>query len=108
MDFEKVFKDLKNELMDLVKDKFGEEGQNIKNDISDFFDAAKEKLRRWTEMLASGVITKEEYLLLLKSQKDLVIMKTLHKAGVSNIKLGHFKNNVINLIVSKVVTEIGG
>ena len=102
MDFEKIFKELKDELLNMVKDKFGEEGQNIKDDISEFFDSAKEKLKRWTEMFAGGVITREEYELLLKSQKDLVIMKTLHKAGVSAISLGHFKNAVINMIVDKV------
>lgn len=106
MDFEKIFKELKSELLDLVKDKFGEEGQNIKDDISAFFDSAKEKLKRWTKLFADGVITQEEYKLLLKSQKDLVIMKTLHKAGISAISLGHFKNTVIQMIVDKVTGAI--
>ncbi len=107
MDFEQLFKDLKSDVLALVKDKFGEEGQNIKNDVAEFFDQAKAKLKRWTEMLAAGVITKDEYELLLKSQKDLVIMKTLNKAGISKIKLGHFKNSVIKLIIKKVLLVIG-
>ncbi|MEM7186592.1 MAG: hypothetical protein AAF466_08030 [Bacteroidota bacterium] len=102
MDFEKLFKELKGDIINLVKDKFGEEGQSIKNDVSEFFDSAKAKLKRWTEMFASGVITKGEYELLMKSQKDLVIMTTLHKAGISKINLGQFKNTVINLIMKKV------
>ncbi len=106
MDFEKLFKELKGDILTLVKDKFGEEGQNIKNDVSEFFESAKAKLKRWTEMFASGVITKDEYGLLMKSQKDLVIMTTLHKAGISKIKLGHFKNTVINLIMDKVNTVV--
>ena len=57
-------------------------------------------------MFANGVITREEYELLLKSQKDLVIMKTLHKAGISSISLGHFKNSVIQMIVDKVTGAI--
>ncbi len=102
MDFEKIFKDLKDELLSMVKDKFDEESQSVKNDISAFFDSAKEKLKRWTELFVDGVITREEFELLLKSQKDLVIMKTLHKAGISAISLGHFKNAVISMIVDKV------
>ena len=102
MDFEKIFKELKEELLSLVKDKFDEESQSIKNDISAFFDSAKEKLKRWRQLFADGTITKDEYELLLKSQKDLVIMKTLHKAGISAISLGHFKNAVIDMIVKKV------
>ena len=104
MDFEKLFKELKGDILTLVKEKFGEEGQSIKNDVSEFFEGAKDKLKRWTQMFASGVITKGEYELLMKSQKDLVIMTTLHKAGIS--KLGHFKNTVINLIMDKVNTVL--
>jgi len=102
MDFAKVFKELKSDILGLVKEKFGEEGNNIKDDVSKFLDGSKEKLERWTGMLARGVITLEEYKLLMKSQKDLVIMTALHKAGISNIRLGHFKNAVIKLIADKV------
>jgi len=102
MDFEKTFKELKTDILGLVKEKFGEEGNNIKDDVSQFLEGAKVKLERWTRMLASGVITLEEYELLMKSQKDLVIMTALHKAGISNIRLGHFKNSVIKLIANKV------
>ncbi|HPF10754.1 MAG TPA: hypothetical protein PKW08_08095 [Flavobacteriaceae bacterium] len=107
MDFEKLFKELKDEVLALVKDKFDKEGQNITQDVSLFFDEAKDKLKRWSELLATGVITKDEYKLLLLSQKDLVIMHTLHKAGVSNIKLGHFKNAVINTVIDKTLAFIG-
>jgi len=107
MDFEKLFKDLKNDILSLVKDRFGEEGKTIKKDISDFFDASKDKLKRWTEMLANGVITPGEYELLMKSQKDLVVMTALHKAGISKIRIGHFKNAVIKLILNKVILLVG-
>tara|TARA_B100000508_G_C11421488_1_gene258577 strand:- start:329 stop:655 length:327 start_codon:yes stop_codon:yes gene_type:complete len=107
MDFEKLFKELKEEVTALVKEKFNKENDAIKNDIAIFFDQSKEKLKRWTTLLASGIITKEEYELLLQSQKDLVIMQTLYKAGISKIKLGHFKNKVIKLIVHKALLAIG-
>ncbi|MEZ4858745.1 MAG: hypothetical protein R2781_08030 [Flavobacteriaceae bacterium] len=107
MDFENLFKELKTDILNLVKEKIGPEGKNTKEDIATFLEESKEKLKRWTLLLANGVITKEEYELLLMSQKDLVIMKTLHKAGISKIKLGHLKNSVIKLIVSKAVLFIG-
>ncbi|MEL6811904.1 MAG: hypothetical protein AAFP76_11260 [Bacteroidota bacterium] len=107
MDFEKLFKELKNDVLNLIKDKFGQEGENIKDDVTLFFNSSKAKLKRWTELLATGVISAEEYELLLKSQKDLVVMTSLHKAGVSSIKLGHFKNSVIKLILGKVTVLVG-
>jgi len=107
MDFEKLFKELKSDVLSLIKDKFSKEGDAIKGDVATFFDQSKEKLKRWTLLLSQGVITKEEYELLLLSQKDLVIMETLYKAGISKIKLGHFKNTVIKLILRKTFLFIG-
>jgi len=39
---------------------------------------------------------------LVKSQKDLLFMKALNKAGVSKISLGHFKNKVVKTIIDVI------
>ncbi|MGB5944063.1 MAG: hypothetical protein WBG71_14360 [Leeuwenhoekiella sp.] len=106
MDFKTLFDDLKTEIVDMVKDSFGDEGKNVKDDISLFIEGSKDNLERWIDLLGKGLITPEELELLLKSQKDLLIIQTLHKAGVSKIKVGLFKNAVIKLIVSKSISFI--
>ena len=95
--------DLRKELVLLINSKYKKESKTIKNDIDQFLENSKEKLIRWTEFLTTGQLTPEEYSLLISSQKDLFVMKALHKTGISNISLGHFKNRVIELIISKAL-----
>ena len=97
-----LIKDIKNSLVALVKSKYGKESKAIEKDIEDFIVQSKEKLIRWTELLEQNLISKEEFELLMLSQKDLFIMETLHKKGVSKISLGHFKNKAIQVVVSGV------
>ena len=106
MDFKTLFEELKTEILDLVKDRFDEENASVKNDIADFLEGSKEKLRRWTELLNQGAITPAEFEVLLKSQKDLLIIESLNKAGISKIKIGLFKNQAIKLIVTRTVAAV--
>ena len=108
MNPEDLIKDLKNALVVLIKDKYGEESKAIKNDVETFLKESKEKLIRWTELLEQKLISKEEFELLMLSQKDLFVMKTLHKKGVSNISLGHFKNKAIQVVISGVFRFLFG
>lgn len=106
MDFKELYKSIKAGILDLVKERFNEESSLIKNDVDLFLEQSKDKLERWGLLLNQGAITPTEFELLLQSQKDLLIIQTLEKAGVSKIKIGLFKNAAIKLIVSKAVTLI--
>lgn len=106
MDFEKILQELKKSLVSLFNDKFSEFSQESKKDIELFLNDSKDKLERWTSLLAQGKLTAEDFEWLVKSQKDLFKMKTLQAAGISKISLGHFKNKVLNTIVSTIKTLI--
>ena len=75
--FEKLFKNL-GQVLALAKNKFDKERQNITQDVSLFLINQKTNwnigLNCWRRSLQRW------YKLLLLSQKDLVIMHTLHKA----------------------------
>ncbi len=101
MNTDDFIKDLTTDLLSLVKDKYKKESSAITKDVDQFIALSKDKLARWTDLLTTEQLTKEEYALLISSQKDLFVMKALHKTGVSNISLGHFKNKVIDLIINK-------
>ncbi len=103
MDFKNLFESLKAEILELVKDRFDEEGLQVRKDIEDFLEGSKEKLNRWAELLEQQAITPAEFELLLKSQKDLLVIQSLQKAGISKIKIGLFKNQAIKIIVSRAV-----
>lgn len=102
MDFEKVLKELKSSLVDLFGEKWSDLKGESKKDIDQFLNDSKDKLKRWTELLANGDIDLDDYEWLVKSQKDLMLMQALHSAGVNKISLGHFKNNVIKTIINVV------
>lgn len=104
MDFKNLFKEIKGDILSLVKDRFGKEGDQIKDDIAAFLENSKEQLQRWATLLEQGAITPAEFELLLNSQKDILIIESLHKAGISKIKIGMFKSAAVKLIVSKVIT----
>ncbi|WP_437823360.1 hypothetical protein [Tenacibaculum mesophilum] len=106
MDFEKILQELKKSLISLFSEKFGEFSQESKKDIELFLNDSKDKLERWTSLLAQGKLTVEDFEWLVKSQKDLFQMKALQAAGISKISLGHFKNKVLNTIVSTIKTLI--
>ncbi|MCO7184562.1 hypothetical protein NH341_03940 [Tenacibaculum sp. XPcli2-G] len=106
MDFEKILQELKKSLISLFSDKFSEFSQESKKDIELFLNDSKDKLERWTSLLAQGKLTVEDFEWLVKSQKDLFQMKALQAVGISKISLGHFKNKVLNTIVSTIKTLI--
>ncbi|CAM1349281.1 MULTISPECIES: hypothetical protein [Tenacibaculum] len=102
MDFEKILQELKKSLVSLFSEKFGEFSQESKKDIELFLNESKDKLERWTSLLAQGKLTLEDFEWLVESQKDLFKMKTLQAVGISKISLGHFKNKVVKTIVDTI------
>ncbi len=106
MDFNEILKELKSALTKLFGEKWEDLKGDSKKDVEQFLNDSKDKLERWTLLLANQDITLDDYEWLVKSQKDLLLMKALHKAGVSKISLGHFKNRVVKTIVSVVIGAI--
>ena len=106
MDFKEILKELKNSLLKLFGEKYEDLKTESKKDVDQFLKDSKEKLERWTLLLANQDITPDDYQWLVKSQKDLLLMKALNKAGVSKISLGHFKNKVVKTIVNVVIAAL--
>ncbi len=107
MDIKPIINELKTEILALIKERFSKESAAITDEVSLFLKNSKEKLERWGILLLQGEITKAEFEILLQSQKDLLQMHALHKAGISAIQLGHFKNTVLKLIFNKITLFIG-
>lgn len=103
MDIEFFFRQLENQLAKL----FGKKGDNLekeyKEDIDRFIKGSRKKLERWTILLSEKKIDLEDYEWLIKSQKDVIELKGLYKAGVSKISLGHLKNRIIKTIIEVII-----
>ncbi len=102
MDFEDIFKQMKDNLFELIGDRVSDFTSEGKKDMKAFLEASKGKLKTWTQLLADGMLTLDDFNWLVKSQKDLLVMQALYQTGTSKIKLGHLKNAVIRTIVDTV------
>lgn len=104
MDFDIILKELKEDISELAKEKFDTQRTAIIQDIEAYLAHSKEKLQKWAKLFKENEIDKEELVWLLKSQKELFLLKSLQTIGVSSIKVGHFKKKILNMILSKIVT----
>lgn len=103
MDFDELIKELKDEIVMLAKDKFDEQGSEILQDMEVYLEHSKVKLQRWATLFVQKKIDKEELAWLLKSQKDLLLLKSLQNLGISSISLGHFKNKIVDTVLLKII-----
>lgn len=106
MDIEKLLKELKAQLLALLEGNFNEFKPELQKEITQFLEQSKDKLTRWTLLLADGSITKDEFEWLIKSQKDLLTLKALQTAGISKIRINNLKNSIIQTIIKTVLMVI--
>ncbi|WP_299103473.1 hypothetical protein [uncultured Winogradskyella sp.] len=106
MDIEELLKLLKDELLLVLGESYGDFKKETKADVEAFLTLSKVKIERWTKLLQAGELTVDDYKWLLESQKDVLILNTLYQAGVSKLRLGHLKNKIIKTIVNTVITII--
>ncbi|UZO82410.1 hypothetical protein NBT05_08030 [Aquimarina sp. ERC-38] len=103
-----LLEELKSSILTLVKDKYDMDSKKIKNEVEEFLQSSKDRLIRWTVLLAEKSITPEEYALLLTAQKDEFVIQSLYQAGISRISLGHLKNKIIDVIIDTVIRFLTG
>lgn len=106
MEFEKLLDELREEIVADAEEKFGKEGKLIVDDMRAYLKTSEEKLKKWSGLFIAGAIDKDELEWLLISQKDLLVMQALVKAGVNSIKAGHYKNRVITIVLNKLVAIV--
>jgi hypothetical protein len=64
-----------------------------------FLEKTKADLERWTQLLGSGALTKDDFEWLVAGKKDLAEMQTLEKAGLTLVRAERFQNNLISLVI---------
>lgn len=83
----------------LAKDTLKGAVNQAKADAEAFLKRSEEDLKRWTKLLATGELSKDEFEGLVKGLKSLAKMHALTLAGISIIKINRFRNAVINLVI---------
>jgi hypothetical protein len=103
IDFTKILEQVKSDLIALAQSTLKNYVSDAKKDALDVLEKTKEKLERWTLLLAKGSLSIADFEWLVNSQKDLVEMHGLKQAGLAAIRVDQFKNSVFNLIVDTVL-----
>lgn len=106
VDFKEIFDKLKEDVIGLAQSTLKGHGKDAENDARDLLNSIKEKLQRWTLLLANGDLTTEDFEFLVNSQKDLVTLHALKEAGLAQTKIEQFKSDVFNTIIGTVIRVI--
>jgi hypothetical protein len=94
---------LKNDLLDFAKENLEEYKDEILKDGTAFVKKTKSDLERWTDGLASGALSPEDFEFLLKGKKDLAEMEALKQLGLSKVRLDKITNGIIDVIIGSVI-----
>jgi hypothetical protein len=70
-----------------------------KSDTSDFLNQSKQQLNEWTDQLALGQLSQDEFADLVGGLKDLAAMQALTEAGIVATRVQRFRDAVIKLVI---------
>ena len=94
---------LKSDLFDFAKENLEEYKDELLKDGTQFIEKTKSDLERWTDGLASGALSPNDFEFLLKGKKDLAEMEALKQLGLSKIRITKIFNSLTNVIASSAI-----
>lgn len=102
IDFNILFETLRQGVAIIAKDNVKEYASQATREGQRVLTALKVDLKRWTEQLERGELSKEDLEFLIKGRKELTEMRGLQQLGIAKIQLDKFKNGITDLIVSTI------
>lgn len=90
----------------LAKSTLADYIDQAKTDGNNAIDSMKTNLQKWALELEGGALTAEDLAFLVKEQAALDEMTALKEAGLAEIKIDQFKNNLITMITNTIFSYI--
>jgi hypothetical protein len=106
INFDQLFTDLKSGVETLAKNSFKEYEAQAKSDGQQAITDLKTNLIQWTKELETGSLTKEDLEYLLQEEEALDKMVALKQAGLAEVHVDKFRNDIITMIVTSVTKMI--
>jgi hypothetical protein len=94
---------VKDDLQEFAKENLNEYKDELLNDGNAFVEKTKNDLKRWTDGLATGALSKADFEFLLKGKRDFAEMEALKQLGLSRIKINKLTDGVINIVVGSAL-----
>ncbi len=99
INFDQFFDTLKTGVVDIAKTEAADFLQQATDDGKKFLDDSKDKIIKWTKMLADEQLDKDEFASLVRGQKDLAEMVALKQAGMAAVRIDRIRVAVIDLVI---------
>ncbi len=99
VDFNDFLQTLESGIKDLALKNWKEVEDAAVADGRAFLEKTKANLERWTKLLGTGALTKDDFEWLVAGQKDLAQMQALEKAGLTQVRAERFQNSLVSLVV---------
>jgi hypothetical protein len=98
--FEQFLAQLQEELAAFADDSWQDHRQAAIADGRAFITRTRQDLKRWTRLLASGDITRDDFEWLMLGRRDLARLTALKRRGLAKAALDRFTNGLIDTVVS--------
>src|ERR1700754_2614868 len=106
INFDQLFQDLKTGAITLAKTSLDNYVEQAKSDGQAALDAMKTNLTHWTQEVENGALTMDDLKFLLQEDAALTEMTALKQAGLAEVRIDKFKDDVINLVLGAVIDLI--
>lgn len=106
VDYESIYSQLKMGIADIAKKSFKKRVSEVTAEGEKMLNLMDSDIKRWSDKLAAGKLSEDDYKDLVLGQKDLLKMITLKEAGLTKIQADQFKQDVLNLVVNTILKAI--
>lgn len=102
INFPEALDEIKTKVTDLAKLTLKSYLNDAKSDAWAIVEKLKDDVQRWTTLLAEGKLKDWEVEWLINNQINLIELTALKQAGLAQIRIDAFKNNVINIVIEVI------
>ncbi len=107
IDFPGLLDDLKKDIRALARKTLTLKVKEAREAAEYIVDKCSLNLERWTKELAEGSMNRDDFDYHVKSQKDLLKLVALKQAGIAQLAIDDFKDEVFLIISRGILKAIG-
>ena len=105
-DFDAIFKDIQTQVVTLAETTVSKYKDEAIADGKKLLAQMKDDLLRWIDLLAEKKLKTGEFEWLVNSDKEIVKMAALEKAGLAEIRVQQFSMSVLNVIADVALKSV--
>jgi|WetSurMetagenome_2_1015567.scaffolds.fasta_scaffold33933_6 hypothetical protein len=106
VNFESIYKELKESVINITTSSYNNYKEDIISDISTYLEKSKAKIEEYTLQLSQNKISKDEFEYNIDALKELCEMKALEKCGIAQIEIDKLKFKIQNTIITTILSKI--